>query len=529
MMPAMSLFECLISGPSLAEQIGTAFAAQPAAGGEELEGFFQLVLDTLMGFLNDNKLTLIVVGAALAVLVGVMLVRGAARAPEEDEALAPPEPPPKTQKTQILAVGDTFGVLARLLGKEDAPPGVAEAMEELGQGRPQAAEKVLNEVLLRAEGASLDGQQNLEESTVLAANKEGAEAARHLGDLASLYDLDKAIAMYRRATIMDRSDPSILNRLGIAQLENGQLKDAEQTHRRALECAEQLRLLPEQAESHLHLGTVHLARHQLERARAELEKALAIEEQRGHRRGLAACHRQLARLFELEGDLEQAEERLDKALEIYRRDGDREGQAIVRSRLGMLFWRLNRLEEAEQMVLKALDISEQRQRTSRVASAHGNLGLIYEKRGQTGQALESFRQALDLFRKLGHRRGMALAHGNLGVLQHEQGDLDSAERSYGEALQILGKLNSQGDLACILFHAARLDHQRGKLDEAEKAFTRAGHLDQERGDAEDLGLDHKALAEVYDALGDDQMAEDIRALIPPGLPPRRAVDRRSTF
>jgi len=94
----------------------------------------------------------------------------------------------------IRSLNEAVHALAAKAGSPQAPPGVDAALAELARGETAAAERIFAEVLARrsAEGA--------------AANREAAEAARHLGALAYLHDTGKALAAYRRAAELDPTD-----------------------------------------------------------------------------------------------------------------------------------------------------------------------------------------------------------------------------------------------------------------------------------------------------------------------------------
>lgn len=498
------------------------------AAGQELAELFQSLARELGRFLEQNRLLLfLLLFAGLSALALLWLRRATAR---EEASPGPAHSPPEKSRTErVQILGETLSALAALLGKPDAPPGVAEAIEELGQGRPRAAEAVFEEVLLQAEMSSFSARDALQESAVVSASKAGAEAARHLGDLASLYDLDKAVEMYRRATIADRNDVVARNRLGVAELQCGNLREAERSHRLALEVAEHERSLPDMAESCRYLGTVLLHRNQLEQARKVLERALKIDEGRGYRAGIAACQRQLSEVHRLSGELKRAEELLERALEIHRQDGDRKGQAEVRNRLGMFYWRHGDLDAAEEMVKKALEINQELQRPSGIAAARGNLGLIYEKKGHFERAEETLVTALEEFRNVGHRRGMGLALGNLGALLQQRGEHQRAREMHEEALKVYKALESRADMAREYSHLGDLFRELGDLDAAAKMFNHALKIDEEHGRPEDVAMQYAQLEEIYRLQGEEGWATEMRGLIPEGLVPGLPLERRGTF
>jgi tetratricopeptide (TPR) repeat protein len=139
-----------------------------------------------------------------------------------------------------------------------------DALARLQKGDAQGAKAIFQEILDRkaAEGA--------------AANNEAAEAARHLGALAFYDNTQEALAAYQKAVVLDPSDASGWNELGLLLLRVGQLKEAGATQLKALELDEALGSQEGMAADYGNLGIVYEDRGDLVQAEAMYKKALAL-------------------------------------------------------------------------------------------------------------------------------------------------------------------------------------------------------------------------------------------------------------
>ncbi len=153
---------------------------------------------------------------------------------------------------QIKALTETVQALAK---KQDTP-GVKEALAALAHGQTEAAKAIFAKTVeaKAAEGA--------------AANRDAAEAARHLGALAFLENTEEALRWYRRADELDPANADGWNRLGHLYIRTGQLDQAEAAYRKVVTLGE--------ANSDMegigigNLGVIYQTRGELDRAEATL-------------------------------------------------------------------------------------------------------------------------------------------------------------------------------------------------------------------------------------------------------------------
>jgi tetratricopeptide (TPR) repeat protein len=105
-------------------------------------------------------------------------------------------------------------------------PRIDDALAQLRQGNTTMAEMIFQDILTRKTD---EGQS---------ANKQAAEAARHLGALAFLHNRDKALHAYRQAVRLDPENAEAWKQLGNVYHQQGDLTQAKSMDRKVLELYE---------------------------------------------------------------------------------------------------------------------------------------------------------------------------------------------------------------------------------------------------------------------------------------------------
>ncbi len=288
-----------------------------------------------------------------------------------------------------------------------------------------------------------------------------------------------------------------LTELGHLLATVGQVDQAEQMYRRALEMDEELDREDGVASDYSYLGLIYNKRGDLDEAERMHRKALEISERLGHQEGMAADYGNLGVIYCTRGDLDEAERMLRKALEIHERLGNKEGMAIDYGNLGSISRMRGDLQGAEQTLREALEISERLGRQERMANEYGNLGLIYRARGDLDEAERMHRKALEIDEQLGHQQGMAITYGDLGVIYRMRGDLDEAERMHRKALAINEYLGHQQGMAADYGNLGLIHEMRKEVDQAREFAAKARDLFAKIGIPDEAS---KAQAQL-DALG----------------------------
>ena len=227
---------------------------------------------------------------------------------------------------QLKALTATVQALAN---KQDAP-GVKEALAALAEGQTEAAKAIFAKTFEAKTAAGA------------AANREAAEAARHLGALAFLDDTEEALRWYRRAVDLDPANADGWNQLGHLYHRTGPLDQAE----------------------------------------AAFQKVITLGEANGDMEAVAAGTSNLRLIYRTRRELDRAEEVYKKELAIEEKLGRQEGMARHYGNLGLIYRKRGELDRAEEMYKKALAIDEKLGRQERMANHYGNLGILYQTRGE---------------------------------------------------------------------------------------------------------------------------------------------------
>ena len=389
-------------------------------------------MDDLGQFLSNNWKELLGGGGVGAVLLAWALNRwlsGSSKVPVKEVI----KTLQNTYREELREKGEEIQALKKAVEAltKQKGPGIREALRELKEGRPGAAEAIFEQILERKKA---EGE---------AASKEAAAVARHIGALAYLHDTQKALSAYAEAVAFDPEDPDGWNRLGLLQKRLGDLEAAIQAFERVLALGNKVNDKVVVAAAYGNLGTVYRTRGDLEKAEEHHLKSLAIEEELDRKEGMANQYGNLGIVHAKRGELAKAEEHFLKSLAIEEELGRKEGMASDYGNLGLVYEERGELEKAEEYHLKSLAIEEELGRKEGMASDYGNLGLVYETRGELEKAEEHFLKSLALNEELDRKEGMAISYVNLGIVYAKRGKLQKACEAWAQAKRLFLELGAE--------------------------------------------------------------------------------------
>lgn len=206
---------------------------------------------------------------------------------------------------------------------------------------------------------------------------------------------------------------------------------------------------------------------QSKRAFALSEYAQKIARSLDYKRGLAFCYRNFGYGYSMSSDLESGIRYLRKALEAFAELDEPEGESTVLDTMSLSYWRLGNYQDALNYAYEALNLSRKIGFRKGEAWALHNLGSIRADLDETAEAIGFFEESLAIFKEIEHLSGVGRVYSCLGETCKKQG-------CYDEALQ---------------FNQKSL-----KIIEGEKIPLGAGAA-------------RRNIAEIYEALGDDALAE----------------------
>lgn len=317
------------------------------------------------------------------------------------------------------------------LSKTDAPAkDINDALQKLEKGNTAQAQAIFAEVLKAKEAAGV------------AANKEAAAAARHLGALAYLSNPKEALLSYQKAVQLDPDDAEGWNMLGVRFDRTGELTQAEEAYRKLLTLGEVHQDKKEQAWAYGNLGLVYEGRGELSRAEEMHRKALALNKAVGSEQDMSSNYGNLGNVHWRRGELDNAEQMYKKALTLAEALGYKEGMAADYSGLANVFYTLGELDKAEEMYKKSLEIDQALGIKIDMAEAYSNLGVVYKTRGELDKAEEMYRKSLEISETFGLKEITAGLYFNLGLLYVKRGNPAQAKAFWKKSLRLYEEMEA---------------------------------------------------------------------------------------
>lgn len=251
-------------------------------------------------------------------------------------------------------------------------------------------------------------------------------AAQERGELAQAEDWYLQSLQIKESLDDDFGAANTCQNLGVVTQMRGNLAGAEKWYRKSLVLRKHLDDRPGVAAAYHHLGGIALRRGQLDQAESWLMKALVANEEIGDQSRIAHSHHQIGNLALERGLLEQAERAFRKALTVHEKLGNPSGLGGVYNQLGTVAVHREKLEQAEQWYLKAVEIKKSLGERPDLGSSYQNLGVVYHLQGKSDQAVEWILESLRIAEKHDHAQHMISSYEALRMIAEEQGKDEEA-------------------------------------------------------------------------------------------------------
>jgi tetratricopeptide (TPR) repeat protein/serine/threonine protein kinase len=313
-------------------------------------------------------------------------------------------------------------------------------------------------------------------------------------------EFEEGIGCYRAVLALRPETPAVLNNLGYALRDKGQLDEAIAAYREAI------RLKKDFAGAHSNLGIALQDKGELDKAIDEYQEAIRLK------KNFAEAHSNLGDALREKGQLDEAIAACREAIRL------KKDHAPAHANLGIALRAKGQLDEAIAACCEAIRLKKDS------PNPHNNLGYALQAKGQLDEAIAAYREAIRL------KKNFAMAHNNLGSALHAKGQFDDAIAAYREAVRLKkDSAEYHNDLGTALKDKGQLDeaiaayrkairlnkdlanahynlglalHDKGQLDEAIAAYREAIHLKKDNADA------HCGLAMALQAKG--QLVQAIR-------------------
>jgi tetratricopeptide (TPR) repeat protein len=228
-------------------------------------------------------------------------------------------------------------------------------------------------------------------------------------------------------------------------------------------------------------------------AQGKFEKALDYNRLIDRREGIAANLNNLGVIAQAQGDPAQARRRFQEALAVNRERGDPAALCETLNNLGRVYQEQGRLPEANAAYLEALDQARQLPPGPLLALTLTHLGDVARGHKDYMLALNYYHQALMADTGAKDPRGQARRQERLGRTFLDLKDYDRAEGYLKEALSEFRRLQETDGIAATLKDLTLLALARGDRQEAE--------------------LNGNLLLGIYQARGQEQEAQELKALL----------------
>ena len=308
--------------------------------------------------------------------------------------------------------------------------------------------------------------------------------------------------------IEDRGrESSLLNNLGAAALEQGDLDEAERRFTDGLHLAETLGDQRRRANALANLGATAHYRGDLELALQRYLECLQIWRSVGDARGIAdMLLNVLMLLAPLRAERQRARAAGEESLRLFRDLGEAAGEALALSGLGLIASGEGNLELAASLHTESLQLARRIEDLATEARALGDLAVIDLDRGNFDHAEELLRRHLEAVNTLGDLDGVAFSLEAFAALYTARMDDERAARLYGAA----GALRDR--IAIAIPPVSLQRHESVAKTLAERLGDRYLHLVTEGSTLDSAQATVEALRRREGSSSSDPLAESLQSL-----------------
>ena len=200
------------------------------------------------------------------------------------------------------------------------------------------------------------------------------------------------------------------------------------------------------------LGNVYHRKGQLKDALEWLRQALDAFKQLQNQYMVASCLNSIGSVFYSKGDYKKAAQHYEDALGIARALKNRHLLMLLYNNMGLIQWTLGHFDEALTYFKQSHKILKQEGDKNRIAIILDNIGLIYRQRGELEEALKYQLESLELKKQFANKEDVAVVLKNIGMTYYEYGDETLALQYLRESLNMLEELDSAVRISEVIFY-----------------------------------------------------------------------------
>ncbi|RZB32909.1 MAG: hypothetical protein AEth_00255 [Candidatus Argoarchaeum ethanivorans] len=268
----------------------------------------------------------------------------------------------------------------------------------------------------------------------------GVEVTLDKYELSLVDAVKEKVEQYKKTKNELLKDSGILTTLGNEAYYLGQMDNALEYFKEALEIDEELKDKRGKATDLNNIGIVYQNWGKPEKALEYYKEALEIDEELKDKRGKATRLNNIGSLYYDWGKPEKALEYFKEALEINEELKDKRGKATCLNNIGLVYQNWGKPEKALEYFKEALEIAEELKDKQGKATRLNNIGLVYQNWGKPEKALEYYKEALEINEELKDKRGKATCLNNIGLVYQNWGKPEKALEYFKESLAIFEEL-----------------------------------------------------------------------------------------
>jgi tetratricopeptide (TPR) repeat protein len=286
----------------------------------------------------------------------------------------------------------------------------------------------------------------------------------------------------------------------------GQWSDWENSHRIALQAAQDAVDWRGQAMVLRHLGHAYEEQDRWDEALVCFEKALDCFRRSGDLvgEGFATWSKAFALLPK--GALAEAEDLFTRCLTIFRQQSIPQWQALALNGLALVYRDKGWFRESSDLLEQSHYILLELKDYHWLARVRRDLGDVLLEQGKLEEALANFQQARDAFRGFADEQRAAISVRDIGRVYMEMSLLDEADDCLRRALSTLKEFANRNQCAITLHCLGRVEHLRGNYEQSASNLEAAFQELRESHDWRWQIWTCIALARTRHAMGADEAA-----------------------
>lgn len=264
-----------------------------------------------------------------------------------------------------------------------------------------------------------------------------------------------------------------LGQMGLILEAKGKDDQALEKLQKTLQIVEELGNTPEIARLLDKIGSIQKRLGKYDDAFERYQRALKMHREMNNQKEIADDLEQMGRIHDEQGKFDVAMDYYKKSLAMKETLDDKQGIASLVHQMGNVNFFRGNLDEAFTLYQRSLKIKEEIDDLKGAGYSLGQLGLIYQRKGEIDEALTHFEKSLQNFEKAREEKGIAASHHQIGRIHEGKGDREKALTHYEKALELREKTGDMLGAAITYGQLGMLYYQKEEYESALRYSTQA--------------------------------------------------------